>query len=189
MLGLRDSTATRGRVRVDVALYIFRICHWPARTSIVLGWKRPHLSTPLITPSPLRTKGVHPDPGDGKFTRRARASQCSNLTFLKRCPKLPEQANRHWRNCGPTEPLDGVTGRRFCLNTRRQPASPPCLATVPNGGIHKEEISDLAVHDKRAIDKAPLTGIEPVNLKPGAFMSKEGAARRGAYDWGVAWCR
>jgi hypothetical protein len=46
---------------------------------------------------------------------------------LKRCPKLPEQANRHWRNCGPTEPLDGVTGRRICLNTRRQPTSPPCL--------------------------------------------------------------
>ena len=127
MLGLRDCTATRGRVRVDVALCIFRIFHWPARTSIALGWKRPHLSTRLITPSPLRTKGVHPDPGIGKFTRRARASQCCNLTFLKRCPKLPEQANRHWRNCGPTEPLDGVTGRRICLNTRRQPTSPPCL--------------------------------------------------------------
>src|ERR1700722_3782836 len=109
MLGLGDSTAARGRVRINVAPCLFQICRRPTGTSIVLEWKRPQLSTPPITPSPLRTKGVHPNPGDGRFTRRARASQCESLSFLQPCPKLPERGKQHWRNSAPTKPLDACS--------------------------------------------------------------------------------
>src|SRR5579864_3801179 len=58
------------------------------------------------TPSPSKTKAVHPNRGDGKFTRPERASRCDNLNFSKRCPKLPEWARSHWWNSGPSKPLD-----------------------------------------------------------------------------------
>ena len=58
------------------------------------------------TPSPSKTEGVHPNRGDGRYTRPARANRCGNPIFLKRCPKRPEQVRRHWRDFGPTAPLD-----------------------------------------------------------------------------------
>src|SRR5580700_673008 len=45
-----------------------------------------------------KTKVVHPNRGDGKFTRLGRASRCGILNFSKPCLKLPERARRHWQN-------------------------------------------------------------------------------------------
>jgi hypothetical protein len=94
-------------VRVDVAACLVRICHSQDSVSIALRWKSSHLSAPLITASLSKTKGIRPNRGDGKFTRPERASRCDNLNFLKRCPKLPVQARRHWQNSGPAEQFDG----------------------------------------------------------------------------------
>ena len=95
-----------GGVRVDVAAFLFRICHSQDSVSIALRWKRSHSAT-LITASLSKTKGIRQNRGDGKFTRPGRASRCDNLNFLKRCPKLPVQARRHWQNSGPAEQFDG----------------------------------------------------------------------------------
>jgi hypothetical protein len=58
------------------------------------------------TTSLSKTKVVHPNRGDGKFTRLGRANRCGNLNFSKPCLKLPERVRRPWQNSGPSKRLD-----------------------------------------------------------------------------------
>ena len=57
----------------------------------------------MTTVSLSKTEVVPPNRGDGKFTRPAKANQCGNLNFFKRCPKRLERARRHWQNSGSRE--------------------------------------------------------------------------------------
>ena len=65
----------------------------------------------MTTHSPSKIKGVHPNHGDGKFTRQGRTSRCSSQNFSKRCRKLLVPARWLWQNVGPTEPPDNCFWR------------------------------------------------------------------------------
>ncbi len=54
----------------------------------------------------IKNKGRPPKPWRWEIYTAGRASRCDNLNFSKRCPKLLEWARWHWRNSGPSEPLD-----------------------------------------------------------------------------------
>ena len=57
----------------------------------------------------IKNRGRPSNRGDGKFTRLAKANQCGNQNFSKRCPKRPERVRRHWQNSGPSEPTPNTS--------------------------------------------------------------------------------
>src|ERR1700728_3327209 len=90
------------------------------------------------TVSLSKTEVVPPSRGDGKFIRPAKANQCGNLNFSKRCPKRPERARRHWQNSRPSEST---------LNTCNAEVSVQLLAAlVSSAGTNSNLKVDAGLH-------------------------------------------
>ena len=140
------------------------------------------------TTSLSKTKVVHPNRGDvGNFTRLGRADRCSNLNFLKPCPKLPERARRHWRKSGPSERLD-------CCYWPASPTSdrPPCASVFNSTSVvlpvRWRGLSSDDPTETRSVQKAAAGNVDVLNSVRRGTNSRQRRAPVDEPSQPAGWC-